>query len=545
MLFRTVPANLTTERALNHQIMWRYMRQLLDRLAGVVDDDASNECVDIVIDLLGADRGFVVLRATDGSTRVVNARAQSKALLPAEREEISRTIVREALESGKLACWNQLESITGTASVIHLGIVASMAAPIPGRTGTSPRGVLYIDFRNRVRVLNELHEEFLQAAAVVMGSLFDQLESSRVTREHLVEAKANCVEARQTPPLDDLLAFDSLRPLRQELASALGGETPIFILGESGTGKTLLAQAIAEASGRRPIVRAVLGMSDDLNTITSELFGHERGAFSGATGKRIGLVEYAHKGTLILDEVLNLPATAQKLLLDFTQFGKYRPLGYDRPDPKSANIRIIAATNGDLDVAMQTGRFREDLYHRLAAVVLHLPPLRERQQDIPTLAERALRIADPGRTWNLTVPLRQLLLTPTLPWSGNVRQLERVILRARERALLRNPDATTLEPYHVEARDLDRKALDVPSGSAGQTAESPAGPDVSISAKWEKVQSDQARLKADEEQLLREALRRNNGVIAHAARELGVARTTLAGRAESLGIRTVRRGESS
>src|SRR5438477_9590402 len=102
--------------------------------------------------------------------------------------------------------------------------------------------------------------------------------------------------------------------------SALAGTSSILVLGESGTGKTLLAQAIAEASGRRPIVRAVLGTSDDLNTVTSELFGHERGSFSGASGTRMGLVEYAHKGTLILDEVLNLSPHAQKLLLDFTQF---------------------------------------------------------------------------------------------------------------------------------------------------------------------------------------------------------------------------------
>jgi len=98
----------------------------------------------------------------------------------------------------------------------------------------------------------------------------------------------------------------------------------------------LLAHSIAETSGKRPIVRATLGGSDDLNTITSELFGHERGSFSGATGRRVGLVEFANGGTLILDELLNLPPHAQKLLLDFTQFGTYRPLGYDRAEPKRA-----------------------------------------------------------------------------------------------------------------------------------------------------------------------------------------------------------------
>jgi two-component system nitrogen regulation response regulator GlnG len=402
---------------------------------------------------------------------------------------------------------------------------------------------LYVDFRKRARVLTDLHGEFLQTSAAVMSPLLEQLETARVAREHLVEANANCVEARRTPPLDDLLGFESLRHLREEVASALGSDAPLLILGESGTGKTLLAQAIAEASGRRPIVRAVLGMSDDLNTISSELFGHERAAFSGATSKRIGLVEYAHGGTLILDELLNLPLHAQKLLLDFTQFGEYRPLGYARPEPKRAKLRIIAATNGDLDVAMQTGSFRADLYHRLAVVVLSMPALRQRRHEIPSLAERALRRADPARSWSLSLPLRQLLLTPGLTWSGNMRQLERVILRARERALLRDPDASTLEPRHVEPRDLDMKAFDVPALTSSQAPGAALAAEASTSFKWERLQSDQARLKAHEEDLLREALERNGNVIAHAARELGIARTTLASRLEALGMRPVRRIE--
>src|SRR5262249_24344692 len=157
------------------------------------------------------------------------------------------------------------------------------------------------------------------------------------TRAHLKEAEAHCLESRRSPALDELLAPPSLKAIREEVFSALRGSSTLLILGESGTGKTLLAQAIAEASGRGRIVRAIPGSSDDLNTISSELFGHERGASSGAVARRAGLVEFADGGTLQLDEVLNFPLHAQKLLLDVTQFGTYRPLGYDRPEPKRAD----------------------------------------------------------------------------------------------------------------------------------------------------------------------------------------------------------------
>src|SRR5207249_4932513 len=130
-------------------------------------------------------------------------------------------------------------------------------------------------------------------------------------------------------------------------------------------------------------------------------------------------------------------------------------LGYDRAEPKRSVVRIIGATNGDLRAAMRDGRFREDLYHRLAGVVLDLPPLRQRRGDVPVLAESILRRADPARSWRLSVGVRRLLLSPAIEWSGNVRQLERVVLRARERARLRDPEATELVPEHFEARDLD------------------------------------------------------------------------------------------
>jgi transcriptional regulator with GAF, ATPase, and Fis domain len=527
---------LVSHSTLDHETMWRYMRALLDRVRAVLDRESLlDDCLDILVDLLGADRGLVALMTSDGSASIVNARGHKKALLPTEREEISRTIIHEALESDQCVLWDPLGG-GKSASFASLGIIFALAAPL---SGSSSRAVLYVDFRNPRSIVADRHIEFFMGAAAVIGAVLEQHERTGAMRDCLREAHSHLMEARVSQPLADLLALPSMQPVAQELQSSLRGDSPILILGESGTGKTVLAQAIAEASGRRPIVRAVLGSADDLNTITSELFGHERGAYSGATSKRVGLVEYANGGTLILDEVLNLPPHAQQLLLDFSQFGTYRPLGLDRAEPKRAKVRIIAATNGDLKAAIEERRFRKDLYFRLAGTVLELPSLGARRQDIPALAEAALRRVDPSRRWSLSLPLRRALTSPSLAWSGNVRQLEHVIQRARERALAGSPDAAELRVEHLSPRDLDGAPMAVPP----EALVAPSGaPGEALEACWEGLQADRARIDSREKELLQRALSESNGVVAHAARAIGVARTTLASRLDALGIRTGPRG---
>jgi transcriptional regulator with GAF, ATPase, and Fis domain len=529
---------LAAHPTLDHETMWRYMRQLLDRLFGVLDSDAvMDDGLDILVELLGADRGLILLTESDGTTHVVNARGHRKSLSVADREEVSKTVIRQALDSGQCIVLDPKKTRKPSSSVMALGIVVALAAPLhSGGANGRVRGVLYLDVRDHRKFIGERHIEFFMSASVLLGAVLEQHGRAQTERTLLREARAHCMDVRHTPALSDLLAAPSLRAIAREIESALKSDAPMLILGESGTGKTLVAQAIAEASARRPIVRAVLGGSDDLNTITSELFGHERGSFSGAASKRVGLVEFADGGTLILDELLNLPPRAQQLLLDFTQFGTYRPLGYERAEPKRARVRILAATNGDLQAAIRERRFREDLFYRLAAVTIELPPLRERREDVPSLAESTLRRVDPGRAWSLSVPLRKLLVSPVLEWSGNVRQLERAIERARDRAALRDPEATLLTPEHFEARDLGQSpaAPVVPLASSGQEP---------LGVAWQALQAERAKLDEREQDILRKALADSSGVVAQAARELGIARTTLAHRIEALGIRTARRSD--
>ena len=232
-----------------------------------------------------------------------------------------------------------------------------------------------------------------------------------------------------------------------------------------------------------------------------------------------------------LDEILNLPKHAQQLLLDFTQFGTYRPLGYEGAEPKRVKVRIIAVTNGDLEAATREGRFRIDLYYRFSQVTLRMPPLRDRREEIPLLVDSFLQRIDPARVWILSVPLRRLLLSPQLAWPGNVRQLEAMVRRARERAFSRDPETETLTPedFALEFGSVS------PAGAEGASVPVHSSNEP-LGDRWTKLQAERTKLDEHERQIIATALTKYGGVVSRAARELDVPRTSLLSRMNTLGL---------
>jgi two-component system response regulator HupR/HoxA len=270
------------------------------------------------------------------------------------------------------------------------------------------------------------------------------------------------------------LSFDALvgrdGGLREAVALArkiLDADTTVLLLGETGTGKELFARLI-HANGarrRRPFVAQNCGALPE-SLLESELFGHARGAFTGAVGERKGLFEEADGGTIFLDEVGETSPAMQLRLLRVLQEGEVRRVG--ATTPRTVSLRVIAATNADLEADVAAGRFRRDLYYRLNVFPIHLPPLRERAEDVPTLAEHFLR--DACRRARRAVPSiapETLRLLAAYPWPGNVRELENEI----ERAVALADDGRPLATAHLSERITAAAALGPAPRTLGEAVE--------------------------------------------------------------------------
>ena len=303
------------------------------------------------------------------------------------------------------------------------------------------------------------------------------------------------------------------------VARAAGTDVPVLLLGETGTGKTLVARMIHEGSSRAggPFVAINCAALPD-SLFESELFGHRRGAFTGAHEDRAGLLETGHRGTVLLDEVGDLPVAQQAKLLTVLEEGEVRPVGARRA--VAVDVRLVSATASPLERRVRDGTFRRDLFHRLALVTLRLPPLRERTEDLPGLAVHFLREA--ARRHGLGAPRLDppaLALLVAYPWPGNVRELA----HALEAALLLGGTeriAPALESVLGRGSALGAVQNATPEDTtAKDAAPEDAGTESSRYSFYGSEHDERARI--------RSALARCRGNRTRAARQLGMSRATL------------------
>jgi DNA-binding NtrC family response regulator len=320
-----------------------------------------------------------------------------------------------------------------------------------------------------------------------------------------------------TARLDRLIGRSAAMRDVFELAEKVAGtDATVLVRGDSGTGKSLLARAIHAASPRAagPFITVNCGALPE-SLLESELFGHEKGSFTGAVGRKQGRFVTAEGGTIFLDEIGEMSPALQVKLLQVLEEKQFYPVGGERP--VTADVRIIAATNRDLEEAIGEGEFREDLFYRLNVFPIAIPPLAARREDIPALLE--LFLSRFGRKpEELTEESRAALLAYSYP--GNVRELENLVERA---AILGGPG--TIERRHFPA--LDRPAPR-PGAAAPAPAAAPEIPEEGLS------------LENLEKELILKALEKAGGNKTQAARLLGLTRRTLYSRLERHGLSTAR-----
>ncbi len=343
-------------------------------------------------------------------------------------------------------------------------------------------------------------------------SLLERIVSSEASSDSVDKAAPSFTAetAGKKPRL--LGVSDTLREVQKQIGRAASSDATVLITGETGTGKEVAARVLHDVSRRRgkPFV-AINCAAVPADLLESELFGHVKGAFTGAANDRVGCIAAADGGTLLLDEIGDMPSSMQAKLLRVIQERYVTPVGANRQVP--VDIRLVAATHRDLREMVESGDFREDLLYRLSVIPIHLPPLRERLADILPLAEHFLADAAfaRGRPMRLSEPAQRLLVT--YRWPGNVRELKNAIERTC--ALAPGP-AITADDLAFLIQKPDEAAPFLPS----QLLE------MALPEAVETV----------ERALIRNALALAGNNRADAARRLGISRQTLYAKLASLGI---------
>lgn len=472
------------------------------------------QVLDAMILWCGVERGLFLLRAPDGRLVVKVARNLAREDLVGAQLALSQSIAERAVMGGD--CVVVTDAMAGAgdtqASVHALGLRSVLAVPL--RVQGQTLGVVYLDDRARRGAFGQKELAWIrllaaQAAMAIADARAQVLLRRAARRARRAEEKTRSLLSQREVELDQAraeirraegvstrYAYDAIVGRSDAMLATLHlvdkvtpTNVPVLFVGESGTGKELLARALHDngpRQGRAFVTENCAALPEPL--LESALFGHVKGAFTGATRTHAGLLHMAHGGTLFLDEIGEMSLGMQAKLLRVLAEGEVRPVGGERPS--KVDVRVLGATHRDLAQMVARGTFREDLYYRLHVVMIRVPSLRERRDDIPLLVSHFLQKYGPGAK----VTRRALDKLRQFDWPGNVRQLENEVRRA-----------LVLAEGRIDVEHLSELVVSKPTHE-------PAGLDL------------RSRIDAFEASLVRAALEETRGNQTRAAVKLGVSR---------------------
>jgi DNA-binding NtrC family response regulator/tetratricopeptide (TPR) repeat protein len=462
------------------------IRRLVD--ASVLSDLLARETTAALVEATEADAAVVFVVPQDGDVRVIAAAGCDP--------DVSRSLARAAAQGNR---------------AYGEGLLTTEAL---GRDNDGPRFCLLVAAS---RLSDAASRRFRMLTAVAKQGF--ELCRARDRRGQHVEASGG----RSLEPLlpGFICASAAMNRVAEQILRAQSHNLTVLITGESGTGKDLVARAIHVGSPRKAAMFLPYNCTTTQRELAdSQLFGHRRGSFTGAITDQQGLIRTAAGGTLFLDEIGDLPLDIQPKLLRFLEQGEVMPVGDTRP--QAVDVRVLAATNADLEQRIQDGKFREDLYFRLNLIRIHVPPLRERREEIPHLSTYFLREAC-ERLGKPDIHLSSVTLDlfDRYWWPGNVRQLRNEV----QRAVAMSPSGGTIEPDHLSA-DL----IAQPTTGVGAT------PSMTVMSRTSAPRSLAAAVEEVEREVIGSALRTSSGNISETARVLGLTRRGLYLKMRRLGL---------
>lgn len=405
--------------------------------------------LDIALKNLEAERGFILLSDQKNADMTPAAVRNIDPLKTSEMSEISTSTIQKVVERRKplLAFDTQGDVQFKAAESVILQKIASIAC-VPLILKGELIGVIYIDSREKTAGFNQQSLDFLESFSNQAAIAIENVRLSEALHRENALLKG---ELHRVYAFKELVGKSSaMKHVFEMIGRVLNNDVTVLLTGETGTGKELVARAIHQNGNRRdkPFVAINCAVIPE-NLMESELFGHVKGAFTGAIADKEGLVEKADGGTLLLDEIGEINPQLQVKLLRFLQDHTFTAVG-DLKE-KKVNVRIIAATHKNLEEQVKKKIFREDLFYRLNVLNIHLPPLRERKKDIPQLVEHILKKAarrNNEKRRKISAGAMEKLINCN--WPGNVRELENTLERA---IVMSNDDEIQAENIIVNKKD--------------------------------------------------------------------------------------------